>query len=114
MTKQCEGHALCKSGVEWFDSNTHAQLRDDLVNKALVKKQKVSRIRSVPQLMKDQKVVATEFSLGFWQCQTYGIDLTNWPRMKPEHLSKDQYEGLKKQLRGILKAKGQNDEVRVV
>ena len=73
------------------------------------------KIRSVPHL-KDQKkkAVATEFSLGFWVSQTYGIDLTNWPKVKPDYMSKEQYETLKKQMRGVLRAKGQNEELKVV
>lgn len=44
----------------------------------------------------DKKIVVTDFSLDHWCAQTYNLDLTDWPKKKPEHLNKEQYEGVKK------------------
>jgi hypothetical protein len=43
-----------------------------------------------------QKLIVSDFSLDFWQAQTWRLDLHVLQRQKPEHLSKDAYEQIKK------------------
>jgi hypothetical protein len=40
--------------------------------------------------------VISDFGLDFWLAQTYGIEMENLPKHKPEHLEKAAYEFLKR------------------
>ena len=56
----------------------------------------------VPIAAQGEKIVVSDYSLADWIVQTYGLKLDNWPLKKPEHISKEAYEQLKKAFKGYI------------
>jgi hypothetical protein len=42
------------------------------------------------------KVIVTDHSLAHWIAQTYNLDINHWPKKRPDHLTKEVYEQLKR------------------
>lgn len=38
----------------------------------------------------------SEYSLFHWLAQTYGVNLNEWPTIKPDYIPKEAYEQIKK------------------
>ena len=46
-----------------------------------------------------QKLIVTDYTLAHWLAQTHGVDMHDWPAKKPDHLSKEQFDNLRKILK---------------
>lgn len=44
----------------------------------------------------NHQIVVTDYSLAHWIAQGHKLDINEWPKQKPDHISKDVYEMLKK------------------
>ena len=57
----------------------------------------------LPLSNQGKKLIVTNYALDYWTAQSYGIDLNNWPKQKPDHINKNVYENLRQQFKKYIK-----------
>jgi hypothetical protein len=103
-SQSCSGHSfrICKPPPQFYTESL-LDIEQDSLNAH--KKRALSALKNykprtiVPISEQGQCIKVTDYSLAHWLAQTYQIDINNWPINRPEHISKEAYEQLKKILR---------------
>jgi hypothetical protein len=54
------------------------------------------------QNIKPKVAIVTDYSLANWIAHNHGLDLMDWPGQKPDHISKEVFDQLKKILKKFL------------
>lgn len=103
-SQSCSGHSfqICKPPPHFYTESI-LDIEQDSLNahnkRALSALRYYKPTTIVPISVQGQCIKVTDYSLAHWIAQTYRIDINNWPINRPEHITKEAYEQLKKILR---------------